>query len=60
MARLGHASPQAAMVYQHASLVRDVVIAERLARMAEAAGLTAAPHGRSDGPPTITEGERRP
>lgn len=37
MARLGHASPQAAMVYQHASLARDVVIAQRLAQMAEAA-----------------------
>jgi integrase len=43
MARLGHASPQAAMVYQHASLARDVVIAERLAQMAERAGLAPAP-----------------
>ncbi len=59
MARLGHASPQAAMVYQHASLARDVVIAERLAQMAEAAGMTGVPHGRSDRPPTTTEGERR-
>jgi hypothetical protein len=39
MARLGHASPQAAMVYRHASLARDVVIAERLAQRAERAGL---------------------
>lgn len=31
------------MVYQHASLARDVVIAERLARMAERAGLAPAP-----------------
>lgn len=43
MARLGHASPQAAMVYQHASLARDVVIAERLAQMAERAGRAPAP-----------------
>ena len=43
MARLGHASPQAAMVYQHASLARDVVIAERLAQMAERAALAEAP-----------------
>jgi len=42
MARLGHASPQAAMVYQHASLTRDVVIAERLAQMAERTGLVPA------------------
>ncbi len=41
MARLAHASPQAAMVYQRASLARDVAIAERLAQMAEAPGLTA-------------------
>ena len=57
MARLGHASPQAAMVYQHASLARDVVIAQRLAQMAEAAGLTAAAHGCSERPATTTEGE---
>ena len=31
------------MVYQHASLARDVVIAERLAQMAERAELAPAP-----------------
>jgi integrase len=39
MARLGHASPRAAMIYQHATDERDRVIAERLADMAAAAGL---------------------
>ena len=34
MARLGHASPQAAMVYQHAADDRDRLIADRLAQMA--------------------------
>ena len=42
MARLGHASPRVAMVYQHATEDRDRVIAEGLAAMAEeAAGLVA-------------------
>jgi len=35
MARLGHASPQAAMVYQHAAEERDRLIADRLAAMAD-------------------------
>jgi integrase len=35
MARLGHASPQAAMVYQHAAEDRDRLIAERLTAMTE-------------------------
>jgi integrase len=39
MARLGHSSPSAAMVYQHASEDRDRLIAERLAAMAAEAGL---------------------
>jgi integrase len=39
MARLGHASPRASMIYQHATDERDRVIAERLADMATAAGL---------------------
>lgn len=39
MARLGHASPRAAMVYQHASEDRDRLIAERLAAMAREAGV---------------------
>src|SRR5206468_4918740 len=39
MARLGHASPRAAMVYQHATEDRDRLIAERLAVMTAEAGL---------------------
>jgi integrase len=39
MARLGHASPQAAMVYQHASRERDRLIAQRLDAMAVEAGV---------------------
>ena len=36
MARLGHSSPHAAMIYQHATSERDRRIAERLAEMFEA------------------------
>jgi hypothetical protein len=39
MARLGHASARAAMVYQHATEDRDLLIAERLTAMTEATGL---------------------
>lgn len=39
MARLGHASPQAAMIYQHAAADRDQRIADGLAEMAREAGL---------------------
>lgn len=39
MARLGHSSPNAAMVYQHAAEDRDRLIAERLAAMTTEAGL---------------------
>jgi integrase len=39
MARLGHASPRAAMVYQHATEDRDRLIAERLTEMTVQAGL---------------------
>jgi integrase len=39
MARLGHASARAAMVYQHATEDRDRLIAERLTAMTEEAGL---------------------
>ncbi|HUZ44654.1 MAG TPA: tyrosine-type recombinase/integrase [Acidimicrobiales bacterium] len=41
MARLGHASPRAAMVYQHAAEDRDRLIADRLDLMAEESGLAA-------------------
>ncbi len=37
MARMGHASPAAALRYQHATADRDRVIAEALAQLAEAA-----------------------
>jgi integrase len=46
MARLGHASPQAAMVYQHASRDRDRAIADGLTAMTVEAGL--APSGPID------------
>ncbi len=39
MARLGHASPQASMIYQHAAADRDRRIADGLDAMAEEAGL---------------------
>lgn len=48
MARLGHASPRAAMMYQHASDDRDQLIAERLGAMALEVGLV--PASTADGP----------
>lgn len=39
MSRLGHSSPRAAMVYQHATEDRDQLIADRLTEMAAEAGL---------------------
>jgi integrase len=39
MARLGHASPSAAMVYQHATEDRDRLIADRLTAMTTEAGV---------------------
>ena len=41
MARLGHATPRAAMTYQHAAEDRDRTIAEGLAAIAFEAGLAA-------------------
>ena len=35
MARIGHASPNAAILYQHATTDRDQVIAAALAKLAE-------------------------
>jgi integrase len=49
MARLGHASPAAAMVYQHAAADRDRLIADRLEVMtqeAQLAGTQTSPDGR--------------
>lgn len=39
MARLGHASPRAALIYQHATLDRDRAIADALTGLVERAGL---------------------
>ena len=39
MARLGHASPQASLVYQHATADRDRLIAERLTAMTVEVGV---------------------
>ena len=51
MARLGHASPRAALIYQHASDDRDRRIAERLDEMAVEAGLEPlVPSGPGDSP----------
>jgi len=35
MARMGHASPRAALIYQHATVERDVAIAEAISRMVD-------------------------
>lgn len=43
MARLGHSSTQAAMIYQHAAEDRDRLIAEGLTEMAREAGLVRVP-----------------
>jgi integrase len=48
MARLGHASPQAAMVYQHAADDRDRLIADRLTEMAVLAGIPNAERAADD------------
>src|SRR5215218_3089952 len=49
MARLGHASPRAAMIYQHATAYRDRRIAEGLTAMAVEAGLVP--------PETVNDGQ---
>ena len=56
MARMGHASARAALVYQHASEERDVVIAERLSAMAEEA-LRSSEGNASDGKPHLRSAE---
>lgn len=48
MARMGHASPQAALIYQHASEERDRVIAEALSEMASRAGVVPIRRGISE------------
>jgi hypothetical protein len=44
MARMGHATPQAALIYQHAAAERDRAIADTLGQMIEAT-LAATPDG---------------
>jgi len=41
MSRMGHASPRAALIYQHATLERDRVLADALSKLANAAGSAA-------------------
>ena len=48
MSRLGHASPDAALRYQHATADRDVVLAHALSKLAEGAELNQFPHGARD------------
>ena len=50
MARMGHASARAALIYQHASEERDVIIAERLSAMTEEALKGSEGNARDDGP----------
>ncbi|MGH9154884.1 MAG: tyrosine-type recombinase/integrase [Acidimicrobiales bacterium] len=52
MARLGHSSPRAAMIYQHAADDRDRRIAEGLDAMAEEAGLRPVDPSDDDQPPS--------
>ena len=60
MARLGHASPQAAMVYQHAAEDRDRLIAERLAAMTEDLAIAPViPMAAGDGQPPRSGAARR-
>lgn len=62
MARLGHASPRAAMIYQHAADDRDRRIAEGLDAMAEEAGLLPPETGLADQEPprpAVTRRARR-
>lgn len=55
MARLGHASPRAAMIYQHAAADRDRRIAEGLDSMAEEAGLRLPEPASDQDPPASTD-----
>jgi hypothetical protein len=48
MARAGHASPVAALRYQHATADRDVAIAAALSGLAETARSTPLPNGPRD------------
>jgi hypothetical protein len=60
MARLGHSSPHAAMIYQHAAEDSDRLIAERLAVMTAEAGLApAVPIDKARSRPQRLEAVRR-
>jgi integrase len=58
MARMGHASMRAALIYQHASADRDAAIAAALSRLA--AGETVAEPAGQTRPPMRAEGRARP
>ena len=58
MARMGHASMRAALIYQHASADRDAAIAAALSRLA-AGEVVAEPAGHTR-PPMRAEGRARP
>jgi hypothetical protein len=49
MARAGHASPAAALRYQHAAEDRDVVIAKALSALAEVSRTRRAGYSRDEG-----------
>lgn len=49
MARLGHASPRAALIYQHAAQDRDQTIADQLDRLIQAHSDSLNPDGTRDG-----------
>jgi len=59
MARMGHASMRAALIYQHATADRDQAIAAALSRLATGDVADAEQEGRS-GPPLHAQGRARP
>ena len=59
MARMGHASMRAALIYQDATADRDAAIAAALSRLANGQDVDAATEGRP-GPPLHAQGRARP
>ena len=59
MARMGHASMRAALIYQHATADRDAAIAADLSRLANGQDVDAATEGRP-GPPLHAQGRACP
>ena len=59
MARMGHASMRAALIYQHATADRDQAIAAALSRLATGDVTDAEQNGRA-GPPLHAQGRARP